>query len=208
MSNIKTVVFDLGGVLINWDPRTLYRKIFSTEEEVEWFLENVCTMAWNEEQDAGRTWLEATAQKIQESPQHAEPIKAYSERWTEMLGGPKQGTVNILKQLKESGDYQLLALTNWSAETFPIAIERYDFLQLFDGIVVSGVEKTRKPFPDIYNILFNRYNVDPSSAMFIDDNEKNIIASKMLGMDAIHFSSAPQLKKELLKREILSTAEV
>lgn len=199
---LDTIIFDLGGVLINWDPRTLYRKLFNTEMEVEWFLENVCTMAWNEEQDAGRTWIEATSMKIQEFPAYAEYIMAYSARWTEMLGGPIKESVDILKKLNKQGKYKIYALTNWSAETFPIALERYDFLQLFDGIVVSGVEKTRKPFPEIYNLILSRYDIDPSKAIFIDDNEKNIAAGTRHGIDSIHFKSPKQLQKALDERSI------
>ena len=197
-----TIIFDLGGVLINWDPRTLYRKIFDTEEEIDWFLSNVCTMAWNEEQDAGRTWLEATAVKIQEFPAYAEHIKAYSSRWAEMLGGPVDGTVSILKKLRKNPNYKIYALTNWSAETFPIALERYDFLKLFDGIVVSGIEKVRKPFPEIFQLILSRYNIEASKALFIDDNMLNIAAAQNQGIDTIHFSSLGDLQQELDNRHI------
>jgi len=203
LNNINTVIFDLGGVLISWDPKRLYRKIFEEEEKMDWFLENVCDMPWNEEQDAGRSLAEATVTKIQEYPEYAEYIKAYYSRWEEMLGGPIEETVEVLSALSKNPSIRLLALTNWSAETFPIAIERYDFLGLFEGIVVSGVEKTRKPFADIYHLLLDRYNVIPSEAIFIDDNERNVQAAKGLGIGGIHFKTAQSLKSELNQRGIL-----
>jgi len=203
LNNINTVIFDLGGVLISWDPKRLYRKIFEEEEKMDWFLENVCDMPWNEEQDAGRSLAEATVTKIQEYPEYAEYIKAYYSRWEEMLGGPIEETVEVLAALSKNPSIRLLALTNWSAETFPIAIERYDFLGLFEGIVVSGVEKTRKPFADIYHLLLDRYNVIPSEAIFIDDNERNVQAAKGLGIGGIHFKTAQSLKSELNQRGIL-----
>ncbi len=203
MTEKKTIIFDLGGVLIDWNPKYLYRQIFDEEHETEWFLENICTMSWNEEQDSGRTWADATAMKVLEHPQYAEPIKAYASRWSEMLGGPIQKSVAIFKTIKESQKYQVVALTNWSAETFPIAIERYDFLSWFDGIVVSGTEKTRKPFPDIYKILLSRYDVNPGDAVFIDDNIHNVQTGLRLGIDSIHFKSPADLQTELTKRNIL-----
>lgn len=137
---IDTIVFDFGGVLINWNPKYLYRKLFETEKEVNFFLENVCHMAWNEEQDAGRSWADAIALKTKEYPVFEKEISAYWERWDEMLGGLMEDSVSILKELKESGNYKIYGLTNWSAETFPIAQKRYEMLQWFDGIVVSGEE--------------------------------------------------------------------
>ncbi len=202
MKDKKTVIFDLGGVLIDWNPKYLYRKIFNEESEIDSFLENICDMAWNEEQDAGRTLFEGTAVKIQEFPEYAEHIKAYYSRWTEMLGGPMPATVEILKTLKEDDSIDLLALTNWSAETFPIAQSKYDFLNWFRGIVVSGTEKTRKPFDDIYYILIDRYDVAPKDSIFIDDNLRNVEAARSIGIDGIHFQSAGQLKTELKNREI------
>ena len=194
---IETVVFDLGGVLIDWDPRKVYRQIFDTEEEIDWFFENICTMDWNEEQDAGRSLSEATNRKIIDHPEWAEHIKAYYGRWEEMLGDAIEDTVSILKDLRSVPNLRLIALTNWSAETFPIALERFEFLQWFEGIVVSGKEKTRKPFPDIYQIVFDRHDVTPSSALFIDDNLRNVQASEELGMRAIHFKRNKSLRKKL-----------
>lgn len=199
---IDTVIFDLGGVLIDWNPRFLYRKIFKTEEEVTWFLENVCTPEWNEQQDAGRSFEEATEELVARFPEHELPIRAWYGRWKETIPGPLQETVDILKDIKHSKSHRLYALTNWSAETFPWALERFDFLHWFEGIVVSGVEKTRKPFPEFYEILLNRYSIVPERAVFIDDNLKNIEAARSLRIDGIHFQGAHQLAEELARRGI------
>ena len=203
MSSINTVIFDLGGVLIDWNPRHLYRKIFNTEEEVTWFLENVCTGEWNDQQDAGRSFEEATEELVQKFPDHEEAIRAWYGRWQETISGPIHGTVDLLKTIKDSGKYKLYALTNWSAETFPWALDNFEFLHWFEGIVVSGVEKTRKPFPDFYQILFDRYNINPAQAVFIDDNVKNVIGSREVGLPVIHFQTPDQLKEELIKLNIL-----
>lgn len=203
-SSIKNIVFDLGGVLIDWDPKRLYRKIFATEEEVDNFLSNVCTMEWNIQQDAGNSIAGATQMLTLKCPEWESQIKAYYGRWEEMLGGAIHGTVKVLEECAEDPNYRVLALTNWSHETFPIAQERFDFLQYFEGIVVSGVEKHIKPFPEIYKILLSRYNLDPTETIFIDDNADNILGAEILGIQAIQFSSPEQLRKELTDKQILS----
>ena len=194
---IKTVIFDLGGVLIDWNPDYLYKTIFDSEEEMKWFYNNICTPDWNEEQDAGRDLNEATELLVRKFPEHEYNIRAYYSRWEEMLNGPIHDTVDIFKALKLSGSYQLLALTNWSHQTFPIALDRFDFLHWFDGKVVSGEEKTRKPFLDIYEMVINRFKVDPVSAVYIDDNARNLVPARELGMAAIHFRNPAQLKLDL-----------
>lgn len=199
-NNIKTIIFDLGGVLIDWNPEYVYRKIFDNDEKkIKWFLTEICPYSWNEPQDAGKSIAEATQEKIAEFPEYREWIEAYYGRWEEMLGGSIKPTVEVLKSLKENKSYQLLALTNWSAETFPTALRHFDFLHWFDGIVVSGEEKTRKPFPEFYQILFDRYEVNPSEAVFIDDNLANVEAGQKLGLNAIAFKEADLLKKDLEK---------
>ncbi|AKD02823.1 HAD family phosphatase [Pontibacter korlensis] len=200
---IKFIIFDLGAVLIDWNPHYLYRKIFDEEEEMLHFLENICTPEWNEEQDAGRPLQEATELLVARHPEHQERIEAFYGRWHEMLGGAIEGTVDILRELKESGKYNLYALTNWSAETFPIAQEQFDFLNWFDGIVVSGTEKDRKPFSSFYHTLLSRYDVHPSEAVFIDDNLRNVKAAEQLGIDSIHFTSPEALKEALKERGVL-----
>lgn len=199
-----SVIFDLGAVLVDWNPRYLYKKIFATPEETEHFLENICTSDWNEAQDGGRTLQEGTDLLVAQFPEHEESIRAFYGRWKEMLGGPIPETVKILEQLKESGKYKLYALTNWSNETFPIALMEYKFLQLFDGIVVSGKEKLRKPSHDFYQLLLDRYEVNKANTIFIDDNLRNVKAAEEHGIESIHFQSAEQLKEELVKRGILN----
>lgn len=200
---IKAIIFDLGGVLIDWNPRLLYRKIFSNEEQITHFLDNVCTPDWNEEQDAGRSLADGTELLVKQHPEHEDNIRAFYGRWTEMLGGEIKGTVELFNQLRNDGRFKLYALTNWSAETFVIAEQEYPFLKQFDGVVVSGVEKTRKPYPEFYNILLNRYNLKADETVFIDDNLRNVKAANNLEIDGIHFTSAENLKRELKERAIL-----
>jgi 2-haloacid dehalogenase len=194
---IETIIFDLGGVLIDWNPRYLYRKILKDEDQVSWFLENICTSEWNDEQDAGRSFEEATQQLIKKHPEWKEPITAWYSRWQETINGSIEKTVDILRVIKESKKYRLYALTNWSAQTFPWALDNFEFLHWFEGIVVSGDEKTRKPFPEFYQILFDRYKVNPTSTLFIDDNIKNIHGGNQVGLKTIHFQSPEQLAREL-----------
>ena len=203
MQPIDTIIFDLGGVLIDWNPRYIYRTIFDNEEKVEWFLKNICTHDWNEKQDEGYPIRKGTEELVARFPEWEKEIRAYYGRWEEMLGGPIQESVDIFKRLKENNELKLYALTNWSAELFPIAMQRYDFLQWFHGRVVSGEEKVRKPFPEIYQRLLQRYNVDPSKALFIDDSLRNIKAGETVGIKGIHFLSPKQLYDELFFRKIL-----
>ncbi|PAW92507.1 HAD family hydrolase [Mucilaginibacter sp. MD40] len=200
---ITTIIFDLGGVLIDWNPQYLYRSLFDNEEEMNHFLTNIATPDWNEEQDAGRTLEEGTEFLVKRFPGHEANIRAFYGRWNEMLGGAFDDTVELFKKLKESGKYKVYALTNWSAETFPVAIERYEFLSWFDGVVVSGTEKMRKPQPEFYQLLLNRYKVKPQEALFIDDNKRNIMAAEQLGIKSIHYQSPEQLASELKQLYIL-----
>jgi len=196
MSNIKTVVFDIGGVLIDWNPRHLYRKIFSNGEEMERFLSEVCTYEWNVQQDGGKLFSEATAELSARFPEYSDKIALYYGRWEEMLGGEFTDTVKIFNELKSAG-IPLYALTNWSHEAFPVAYERYGFMKQFDGIVVSGYEKLLKPDHAIYRVLMDRYNINPAESVYIDDNKANAEASAELGFHAIHFQSADLLRLEL-----------
>jgi 2-haloacid dehalogenase len=205
---ITTIIFDLGGVLIDWNPRYLYRKIFKTEEEVTWFLNNICTSEWNDQQDAGRSFEEATRELIEKYPHYKEPITAWYGRWQETIAGPIPGTVEILKRIRESKKYRLYALTNWSAETFPWALDNFDFLHWFEGIVVSGVEKSRKPLPEFFQILFHRYKVKAEESLFIDDNLHNIEGAKAVGMDTLVFSNPDQLLTDLRKKRIAPFSEI
>lgn len=194
---IETVIFDLGGVLIDWEPRRLFRKIFDDEAEMESFLTNICTHDWNLQQDRGRPLAEATRLLTEQFPDYADKIAAFYGRWEEMLGGAIEGTVAILHELVSHSDLRILALTNWSAETFPIAQRDFDFLNLFEGIVVSGHELIIKPEPEIYQLICDRYQVDPNSAVFIDDSETNIAGAIAYGIKGILFDSPAQLRSEL-----------
>lgn len=198
MTSINTIVFDLGGVLIDWNPEYLYSRIFPNEEERRWFLSTICTLDWNEAQDAGRSLKEGTEWLVKKFPEHEASIRAYYGRWKEMLGGPIHETVEIFRQLKFHTHLKLYALTNWSAETFPVALELYDFLHWFDGRLVSGEEKTRKPFPEIYKLLIDRFGIDPKKAIYVDDNIRNVLPARELGFYGIHFRT-PKLFKEELK---------
>ena len=199
---MKDIVFDLGGVLIDWNPRYLYKKIFASTEEMEWFLSNVCTPEWNARQDAGRPFAEALALVTEKYPKYAAQINDYYARWEETLGGPIKGTVALWQELKNKGCH-IYALTNWSAETFPIAKQKYDFLQKMDGIVVSGEEKMNKPNPEIYKRLLARYGLQANNCVYIDDSLPNVEAAAQLGFDVVHFVSPEVLRLELLKRGLL-----
>lgn len=197
-----TIIFDLGGVLIDWNPRYLYRTLIADEDEVERFLSTVCTQQWNEKQDAGRPFAEGIAELIARFPEHAELIRAYDERWAEMVGGAIDDTVDILTELRDR-ETRLLALTNWSAEKFHVARERFAFLTWFEGIVVSGEEMMRKPDPRIYRLLVDRYSVATDAALFIDDSPVNVAASNEAGLPAIHYEGAAALRRELESRGAL-----
>ena len=201
-NSVDTIIFDLGGVLIDWNPRYVYRKIFKTEEEIDWFLENVTTAEWNENQDAGYPLHKATQELIAKHPEWEPEIKAYYGRWLEMLGDDIHETVEILHKLKQTGKYKLYALTNWSAETFPHALERFEFFKVFDGVVVSGQEKMRKPSAEFYKILIDRYHLDPAKTIFIDDSLRNVKGAEAVGITGIHFHNPPQLRDELRRKGI------
>ena len=200
---ITTIIFDLGGVLIDWNPAYVFDKLIEDETKRRHFFDNICTADWNEEQDAGRTIKEANEILIAQHPDWKEHIEAYYGRWEEMLGGPIGETVEIFKQLRATGRYRFYALTNWSAELFPIALSRYDFLHWFDGRLVSGEEKMRKPFPEFFQLLLDRFNINKEEALFIDDNLRNAEAAEKFGFETIRFKSPSQLKRELGQREIL-----
>lgn len=192
-----TVVFDLGGVLIDWNPRHLYRKLFGNDElSMERFLAEVCTKEWNECQDAGRSWATAVSLLSAQYPAHAALIDAYHARWEEMLVGPISGTVQILRELKDRGT-PLYALSNWSKETFPFAQRQFAFLEWFDGIVISGEEELIKPDPRIFEVLLRRFGLRASSTVFIDDSRPNVDAALAMGIGGIHYSGADQLRKDL-----------
>ena len=198
MAEINTIIFDLGGVLIDWNPKYVYNEnYFDSEEKRLYFFQNICTSEWNEEQDGGRSIVDATQMLVKQFPEWEPAIRDFYGRWTDMLKSEIPETVKIFKQLRESGKYKIYALTNWQDGLFDIALVRYNFLHWFDGIVVSGIEKMRKPFPEFYQILLDRYNVNPHEALFTDDNMRNVKAAEQLGITSIHFQSPSQFLKEI-----------
>ena len=203
---IDTLIWDLGGVLVDWSPLYVYDdRYFSDRSERDYFFQHICTADWNERQDAGYSLQQATEEKLNEfsDPRWRQPILDFYGRWEEMLRGPIVETVSIFEQLRAQKKYRFYALTNWSAETFPIALQRFDFLHWFDGRLVSGEEGTRKPFAAFYQLLFDRYLIDPSRALFIDDNLRNVKAGETLGLSGIHFASAATLQTELVAKGLL-----
>ena len=197
-TNIKNVIFDLGGVLVDWNPDKVFIKVFEGDKQkMEYFYAEVCTQEWNENQDAGYPMAKATEERVALFPEFEKEIRMYYDRWDEMLGDQIQGTVDILKKLTNSTKYKVVALTNWSHETFPKAIKKFEFLQWFEGILVSGVEKTRKPFPEIYELTLNRFDLKAEESLFIDDNLRNVEAARALGIHSIQFHSPEQLAQEL-----------
>ena len=195
------IVYDLGGVLIDWNPRHLYRKLFEDEAAMEWFLAEVCHGAWNEEQDRGRTFAAGIEEAAARHPEQRPLIEAYFARWSEMMAGEIEGAVAILEELKNAG-YELHALTNWSAETFPHARERFPFLRSFESILVSADVGLIKPDPAIFQLLLERIGRTPSECIYIDDNPKNVSAAGRLGFDAIAFHSAARLRDALDRRAV------
>ncbi|MBP5403958.1 MAG: HAD family phosphatase [Elusimicrobiaceae bacterium] len=199
---MQDIIFDLGAVLIDWNQRHLYRKIFPDEKQREQFLATVCPMSWNSEMDGGKPFAQGCAERIKLFPQYAREIEAYRTRWAEMMGGAMEGTVQILRELKQKG-YRVYALSNWSAETFPLAQAKFPFLKEFDGAVVSGYEKCVKPDVRLYQILLSRYHLQAQNCIFTDDNPANIETARRLGFDTILFTTPDELRTQLRARGVL-----
>jgi 2-haloacid dehalogenase len=195
MNHINTIIFDFGGVLIDWNPRYMYRDEFEQISEMEYFLKEVCTDDWNLQQDKGRSLAEATRILQDEFPKHTVKIRLYYDQWEKMIKGDIPQNVTVLRKLKEK--YKLYGLTNWSAETFPIVFNRYSFFTLFDGIVISGEEKLIKPDKKIFERMLERYHLEAENALFIDDNMNNIQAAKDMGFATIHIQEKTDLESEL-----------
>jgi 2-haloacid dehalogenase len=195
MEVIRNIVFDFGGVLVDWNPEYLFKDIFSDKAELDYFLEKICTPDWNEKQDAGRSLAEAIHTLQQRHPKYHAEIRLYYDEWTTMLGGPIDRNVALLKPLRVN--YRLFGLTNWSAETFPIAYDLYPLFGEFEGIVISGVERLAKPDERIYLLLLERYGLSVNECLFIDDNERNVRAAEKIGFHTIHLEEHMYLKDEL-----------
>lgn len=195
--HIKNIVFDFGGVLMDWDPRYFFKDYFKDDKKMEFFLKNIANSEWNEQQDCGRNLNDGTEILVKKHPDWENEIRAYYDNWTVMLRSDIPKNVDVLRKLEHT-DYQLYGLTNWSAETFPYALENYDFFQIFDGkIVVSGDEKLIKPDPKIWKVLLDRYAIKSEESVFIDDNPKNIEVAKSLGFFCVHITSETDLEAEL-----------
>lgn len=194
---IKAVVFDLGAVLIDWNPRYVYRDYFADEAALEKFMSEIITPEWNHQMDLGRPFAECIAELAVKYPDYAGPIGVYRSAWADMLGGPIHESVDILMYLKARG-VPLYALSNWSAETFPEAIKLFPFLRLFDGRIISGEVKLAKPDPAIYKLLLDTYHLNPRETLFIDDKKENVQAAWDLGINAVQFLSPYQLEQDLI----------
>jgi 2-haloacid dehalogenase len=199
---ITAVLFDLGNVLIRWDRRNLYTSLIHDEAELDWFLDNVVTMAWNAQLDAGRPFDEAVAELQAEHPEHAELIAAFRDRWIETLGDPLHETVELLHALQGNG-VATYALTNWSAETFPLARDRFPFLDTFGGIVVSGAIALAKPDPAIFRHTLEAFGLEPATTLFVDDSAANIAAARELGFAVEHFTGAEPFEATLRAHGLL-----
>jgi 2-haloacid dehalogenase len=199
---VDTVVFDLGGVLIDWDPRHLYRQLLDDEAEIELFLETVCTTGWNAQMDAGRQFAEGVAELVAQYPDQEWLIRAYADRWEDMLAGEVPGTVEVLDDLARAG-VRLFALTNWSRETFPIARRRYPFLDRFMAVVISGDEGIAKPDPRLFQVLVDRHGVEPAAALLVDDSVANVEVAAALGFVTERFTSAEALRSRLVREGLL-----
>lgn len=195
--SVDTVVFDIGNVLIEWDPENLYRKLIPDPDERHRFLNEICTMDWNLQQDLGRSWEEAVGELSAVHPEYKDLIAAYSERWNEMVPGEVTGSAAILDELKASG-VPLYAITNFSNEKFTEAKTRFPFLaSSFRDIVVSAEERLLKPDRRIFETLLTRNNLEAGACVFIDDSMKNVEGARAAGLEAIHFTGADKLRSEL-----------
>jgi 2-haloacid dehalogenase len=194
------VVFDLGGVLIDWNPRHLYRKIFGSDEAaMERFLSEICTPAWNARFDAGRPFAEGVTELVREHPGQAKLIEAYRSRWQEMLGGAFPESVEVTRELRRA-NVPVYALSNWARETYAVTRSRFPFLDEFDGILISGDVGVGKPDPAIFREFLHRFGLVAESTVFIDDSPANVAVARSMGFDAIEFESAGQVRRDLVSR--------
>ena len=201
---IKNIVFDLGGVLIDWNPEYVFLKEFRGDrEKMNWFFNTICTSSWNEEQDAGYSIEKATNERVAMFPKHERLIRMYYGEWEQMLGFEHTETVEILRRLHDSKEHSIYSLTNWSNETFPVALKKFPFLSWFKGVLVSGDVGLKKPDPEIYKLLLDRYGLEANTCVFIDDRTENVKAASALGFSGIVFKSHTQLSKDLKKLNII-----
>lgn len=198
-SGIKNIIFDFGGVLVDWNPHYLFDQYFNDIEESNYFIENVCNSEWNAEMDGGKSFEQAVRERSAMFPQYAEPLKLYQTNWMDTMGEEIPGMYDLIKSLKENGFPVIYGLTNWSAETFPAVQKKYHIFSLIDNIVVSGEVKQLKPNPEIFHTLLNKYILKAEESLFIDDNIKNVEGAKAVGINALRFENTSKLKHDLEK---------
>lgn len=194
---IRNIIFDFGGVLVDWDPHRLLDNYFCSREKADWFIANICTGEWNAEMDAGKPFAQGIAELSAKHPEWAHEIQLYFDRWIEMIGGEVPGMLQIVKELKAKG-YKLYGLTNWSAETFCQVRHKFEVFDQLDGMLVSGEEKMLKPAPEFFQLLVDRFGINPAESLFIDDNQPNVDGAIAFGINAVRFENAETLRKQLI----------
>jgi 2-haloacid dehalogenase len=199
---ISTIIFDLGGVLVDWDPRYLYRDVFRDNDAMERYLTEVCTPEWIREMDAGKSFQQAVSERVERFPDHAHALGLWLEEWDKTLRGSLDDSVFLLEFLAKK-KHRLVALTNWSAETFPVARRRFAFLSYFEDILVSGEHGLVKPSEEIFQLARERWRIEPSHSLFIDDSVANIKTASRLGFQCIHFVGAESLARSLRQLALL-----
>ncbi|MBQ2267057.1 MAG: HAD family phosphatase [Succinivibrio sp.] len=199
MDTIKNVVFDFGGVLLDWNPRYFYKSIFNDDQKMEYFLQNIATSTWNAQMDKGRSFEECMKELAEQYPEYKDPIMLYRKGWETMLKGPIESGMRVLDAVMNAQKFKVYGLTNWSAETFPGTFNKYKFLQKFEGIVVSGEEQMIKPEKGIYLTLIERYNLVPEETFFMDDNIQNVETALSRGINAVQFTGTDKNLEQIAK---------
>lgn len=194
---IKNIIFDFGGVLVDWNPHYLFDSYFNDKEETEWFVKTVVSSEWNAEMDGGKPFDVAVKERILLFPDYKEAIELYKNEWMKTMGEEIPGMYDFIKSLKENGFPVLYGLTNWSNETFPEVRKKYRIFGLIDNIVVSGDEKMLKPNPEIYLTLTDRYHLNPEECLFIDDNIANVNGAINVGMSSVLFQGVDKLRADI-----------
>ncbi len=199
MDTIKNVVFDFGGVLLDWNPRYFYKSIFNDDQKMEYFLQNIATSTWNAQMDKGRSFEECMKELAEQYPEYKDPIMLYRKGWETMLKGSIESGMRVLDAVMNAQKFKVYGLTNWSAETFPGTFNKYKFLQKFEGIVVSGEEQMIKPEKGIYLTLIERYNLVPEETFFMDDNIQNVETALSRGINAVQFTGTDKNLEQIAK---------
>ena len=202
---IKNIIFDFGGVLVDWNPHYLFDKYFNDINESNYFVENVCNSEWNAEMDGGKPFEQAVRERSAMFPKYAKALKLYQTNWMDTMGEEIPGMYDLIKSLKENGFPVIYGLTNWSAETFPTVQKTYRIFSLIDKIVVSGEVKQLKPNPEIFHTLLNKFNLKAEESLFIDDNIKNVEGAKAVGINAVLFCGVEKLREDLKNLRVLQS---